>query len=638
MRARGVAAALPVLISVAALVYSPEAAGVATPRASTASLPVIPCAFASSDLASFRRIGIRVPGSVPATTTLPVALPAGSALFGVRFPGSGTDVSYTIGPQDYTCVPEYASADGGAAQYVERGGSSGLGVVSVFSAGGAGPDTDLACPYISAVMAADEAFRTGFFSGCNRPGAERVIQISTGLADNYIAAVGVPASVSDTNPPLFGSGKGTPDFALFTAQVSNGGQSASGQAISCILPGADKSICIAALDLFLSDQSRVGLGMSRGSLTAAEAAIADFVEPSPTSPVATTLPTPREAFSSVARTVENVVITSVAVVFITFPAQMFNSTLDENYAEILAIWRRFLWRMGGRRRLAKKRRALWAARNAPEPQAPSRRSELVTFGSVLVAGSVIGGFRDPSFGFNLASVANFLGTLMALAVLIAAPWTAATVYRKIKRRRTEAKLRAIPAGIVIAVLSVLISRLAHFQPGYLYGIVCGVAFAHKLTKKEEGHAVSLESSATLVAAVVAWIAFVPVDAAALHPGSSFWVALVDDWLASVFVGGLVGVTIGLLPLRFLPGGTLFNWNKFAWAAMFGIATFGVVGIMLRPSSGPARPGSAPLVTAIVLFVLFGGVSVVFRQYFAGHHPAGDRESRVTAPTGVERFR
>ena len=268
----------------------------------------------------------------------------------------------------------------------------------------------------------------------------------------------------------------------------------------------------------------------------------------------------------------------------------------------------------------------------------SRRKELATFVSVLVAGSVIGGFRDPSFGFNLASVANFMGTFMALGVLIAAPTATATVYRKMRRRPTHAKLRAIPAGIAIAVVSVLISRLCHFQPGYLYGIVCGVAFAHKLAKKEEAHVVGLESMATLVAAVVAWIAFVPVDAAALHPGASFWVALVDDWLASIFVGGLVGVTIGLLPLRFLPGGTLVKWNRVAWAAMFGIASFGVVAIMLRPSSGPALPGSAPVVTAIVLFVVFGGVSVGLRQYFARRHPAGDRESRVTAPTGVERFR
>jgi hypothetical protein len=338
----------------------------------------------------------------------------------------------------------------------------------------------------------------------------------------------------------------------------------------------------------------------------------------------------------VVHTVENVAIASAAIVFITFPAQMFNSTLDENYVEILAMWRRFLWRLGGKRRLARKRRR--DVQEKREPQEKSRRSELITFATVLSVGSLIGGFRDPHFGFNLASVANFFGTLCALVVLIAVPAAAATAYRRMRGRPVHIKLRAIPAGIAIAVVSVLISRIAHFEPGYLYGIVCGIAFAHRLGKSEEGHVVGLESTATLLAAVAAWLAFIPIDRLALHPEANFGVVLVDDWLASIFVGGLVGVTIGLLPLRFLPGGTLAQWHRGIWAVMFGVALFGIVAIMLRPSSGPARPGSAPVVTAIVLFVSFGGVSVAFREYFARRRPAGDRESRVTAPTGVERFR
>jgi hypothetical protein len=38
-------------------------------------------------------------------------------------------------------------------------------------------------------------------------------------------------------------------------------------------------------------------------------------------------------------------------------------------------------------------------------------------------------------------------------------------------------------------------------------------------------------------------------------GASFVLVILDDFLAAVFVGGLVGTMIGLLPLRFLPGGT-----------------------------------------------------------------------------------
>ena len=90
----------------------------------------------------------------------------------------------------------------------------------------------------------------------------------------------------------------------------------------------------------------------------------------------------------------------------------------------------------------------------------------------------------------------------------------------------------------------------------------------------------------------------------------------SDVLASLFIGGLVGSVIGLLPLRFLPGGTLVDWSRAAWAVMFGIAVFGLLEVELRPQSTAAHPGKAPIVTAIVLFVLFGGVSIGLRAYFS----------------------
>ncbi len=348
------------------------------------------------------------------------------------------------------------------------------------------------------------------------------------------------------------------------------------------------------------------------------------------SPVATALATPREAFSSISDTIVNVVITTGVVIFITFPAQIFNATLDENYEEILAMWRRLAWR-------------LWRKRHRRKPKrqrSPSevRKRQFVALGTVVGIGSVVGGFRDPNFGFNLASIANFLGTVFCLVVLIAVPAMAAVGYRWIQRKPTHFDPRAIPAGIAVAVLSVLVSRLTHFEPGYLYGLVCGISFAHKLAKSQEALVTTLEALATLAVSVAAWLAFVPVDRAALAPGSGFGVALLDDFFASVFVGGLVGLAIGMLPLRFLPGGTVYEWSRKAWAVMFAIAMFGVVAVMLRPSSGPARPGAAPFVTTIVLFVVFGGVSLLFRQFFAHRHGRGNQESHVTAATGLGRFR
>ncbi len=70
-----------------------------------------------------------------------------------------------------------------------------------------------------------------------------------------------------------------------------------------------------------------------------------------------------------------------------------------------------------------------------------------------------------------------------------------------------------------------------------------------------------------------------------------------------------------MPLRFLPGGTLVQWSRAAWGVLFGVAVFGLLEVMLRPESSSVHTGTTAVLTAAVLFVLFGGVSVAFRVYF-----------------------
>ena len=62
---------------------------------------------------------------------------------------------------------------------------------------------------------------------------------------------------------------------------------------------------------------------------------------------------------------------------------------------------------------------------------------------------------------------------------------------------------------------VVFSRLIHFEPGYLYGFVCGVLFTRELPTNEKGHLAALSVCTTLVLSALAWIAWIPVNAAAL---------------------------------------------------------------------------------------------------------------------------
>ena len=121
--------------------------------------------------------------------------------------------------------------------------------------------------------------------------------------------------------------------------------------------------------------------------------------------------------------------------------------------------------------------------------------------------------------------------------------------------------------------------------------------------------------ATIAVAVLAWFLWVPVNHSALHHPGVFPLVILDDLLASLFVGGLVGSVINLIPVRFMPGHTLASWHRGAWMAVFGVAAFGMTEIVLFPSRHN-HAGHAPILTIIVLFVVFGGGSLLFREFFS----------------------
>jgi hypothetical protein len=189
-------------------------------------------------------------------------------------------------------------------------------------------------------------------------------------------------------------------------------------------------------------------------------------------------------------------------------------------------------------------------------------------------------------------------------------------HRVRKHGHVPYKLEALPVGLLIGAVCVVISRSTGFEPGYLYGVICGIAFTRPLAKHEEGHVVALGAWVKVVLAIVAWLVWATITHDATKPGSFFGIVLVDDFLASLFVSSLVGTVISLFPLRFLPGHKLQSWHKGVWAATFGVSLFVLVQVLLRPHSTSSGPSHAPLVTTIVLFLLFCVGSVLFRDHFA----------------------
>ncbi len=313
----------------------------------------------------------------------------------------------------------------------------------------------------------------------------------------------------------------------------------------------------------------------------------------------TSIPTPASVGSSVPALLLSALLVLGLVLLVVFPSQLFNRTYEENHQRIRAWWERVLpWARTGRDH----------ARTRPLQGAAG-------LAVAVLVGSLLGTLLDPNAGFTKRSAALFLGMVLALSFSIVLGAAVSALYRRLRGHDTHWQLRALPSGLVVAALCVLVSRAVNFQPGYLYGVIGGIAFAGALPSRDEGHLVALSSTVTLVVAVVAWLLWVPAATAARAPGAGFGTALWANVLSALFVGGLAGVVIGLVPLRFLPGEKLAAWHWGAWTATFAIALFGLVQIMLRPQSSSAHVASVPLWTTVGLFLAFGTASVAFWAYF-----------------------
>lgn len=248
----------------------------ASPTPTSVTVAVVPCPIPAIDYA-----GTPVsPQTPPPTLSLAASLKPirGAQIYGTELSGS---TSYLLGPTSATCQGAWASADGGVFMTAKPVSNQAQEVTEVIDAGGVGPQTDLACPYIPAILAADKAFR-GNASLCTYPSQDVVQQIPTGTTNLYAAAVWVPAAVKDPSLPSSGNGVDA-TVALFTAQLVPGGSgnpipSAKGQMVACTLQTAQQDICSASLVFFLATESDVGAHLtSQTDLKQMETALVAFL-------------------------------------------------------------------------------------------------------------------------------------------------------------------------------------------------------------------------------------------------------------------------------------------------------------------------------------------------------------------------
>jgi hypothetical protein len=349
---------------------------------------------------------------------------------------------------------------------------------------------------------------------------------------------------------------------------------------------------------------------------------------------------------------QSIALTAGVIVLVPFPSALFNSTLEENYAEVMGwlarvrVWAGRAWgslRDAIRRQVARRRPAHGTSSLPPSPApTPTRlngaevvptqpatdpwQSPLRIAGFVLMT-ALLYAFLDPTFGFSLDSLATLAGLAIGLFVILIAYALPLLILSRIDGFRVT--VRALPATLIVGVLCVLISRVVNFQPGYLYGLIVGFFFAHGVEGRLEARAKAFAAAASLVVALVAWIAL------ALLRGPAAGVpdlttSMLEAAMATIVVAGLENAVFAMLPLRFLPGAQVFAWNRRVWVVLMALGLFGFVHVLLNPAAGAgflADTTRTSFFTMIALLALFGLASVLFWAYFRF------RPHRAAAPPG-----
>jgi hypothetical protein len=251
------------------------------------------------------------------------------------------------------------------------------------------------------------------------------------------------------------------------------------------------------------------------------------------------------------------------------------------------------------------------------------------FATFIALSAVLYTLLDPTIGISLDSLGTLIGLALGLLLTLAAYGIPLFVLSRGKDFRLTTQ--ALPGTLFIAVICVLVSRIANFQPGYLYGLIIGFGFTRELTRVEEGRLVGIATATALAAAIVAWLALPSVRASS---GVGIGGIILETALVTVVVAGLEGALFGMMPLRFLPGERVRAWNSRFWMGLIGVAAFAFFHILLNPSSGYlADTERSSLMTVVGLLVVFGLGSVLFWGYFRFIRKTPSSGPPTTPPPG-----
>lgn len=263
----------------------------------------------------------------------------------------------------------------------------------------------------------------------------------------------------------------------------------------------------------------------------------------------------------------NLLLTLLVVFFFMLTSEVFNSTMDANRDEVHGWWTRLL-----RGPLAFLGAFTFTGEGLDRLSGSSRIGSILRVLTVLALLGLIYGFLSPDFGLNPQSLVLFISLVIGLGFITY--FSEGSSSRLATRRyRASSSIKLYGTAVLVAIIAVVISRAVSFQPGLVYGFIASAVIVAPvaLAKRDDATLVLVPAFGLLVVSLLAWLLLGPVRIAAADGAPA--PALVETILAMIMIGGLEGLFITMIPLRFLDGATVMGWSRIAWVLVFGTVTF-----------------------------------------------------------------
>ena len=236
---------------------------------------------------------------------------------------------------------------------------------------------------------------------------------------------------------------------------------------------------------------------------------------------------------------------------------------------------------------------------------------------VTLATAILFGFADPKFGFTLASLRLVLACGIAL-FLVGYVANALTALIARTQWNIVAAVSTRPYGLILTVVGVIISRILHFSPGFLIGLILGLTIQGKSAAGFAWRTVVLRSSIVLLMAIAAWIGYSTLTLGG-NEGGTFGSELLVETLVAITTEGVVALLVELLPLRFLEGERVYAHSRVLWGIYY-LLTLIVFVLAVVPWEGNWDALGARLWIWILVLAIFAALCVGIYIYYRRFAP------------------